>query len=84
MVVAKVRNPKCLPDARDLQQHVLERLGIAIDVFVFIRGRNFAKTSSGKIARHLVSRQLEEGKLEVVSQVQLVTPTDAEPGQNTD
>jgi thioester reductase-like protein len=83
VVVAKVRNPKCLPDARDLQQRVLERLGIAIDVVVFIRGRTFAKTSSGKIARHLVNHQLMEGKLEIVSRVQLVTPIDAEPGLNT-
>lgn len=83
VVVAKVRDPKSLPDARGLQRRVLERLGVAIDVMVFIRGRGFTKTSSGKTARHLVRRQLEAGKLEIVSRLQLVSPIDSQAGHNT-
>ena len=69
VVVAEVRDRQRLPDARLLNQRLLEGLGVAATALVFIQARTIAKTSSGKIARHLVAQRWLERRLEIVSEV---------------
>jgi thioester reductase-like protein len=62
IVIAEVKNARDLPDAHSLNRRVLQWLGVPVSSFVFIEPRTIPKTSSGKIARHLVrARWLEHG-----------------------
>lgn len=69
VVVAELKNPKRVPDAREMNLRLLQGLGVAATSFVFIEARTIPKTSSGKIVRHLVRERLLEGRLAVLSQV---------------
>ncbi len=79
VVVAELRNPQRAPDARVLNQRLLQGLGVAAASFVFIKARTIPKTSSGKIVRHLVRERWFEGRLQVLSQVDPVCEADT-PG----
>jgi thioester reductase-like protein len=75
VVVAEVRRARTrkgraiVPDARALNQRLLQALGVTAASFVFIKARTIPKTSSGKIIRHLARRRWLEGRLDMVSQV---------------
>jgi len=79
VVVAELKNPHRVPDARELNQQLLQGLGVAAASFVFIKARTIPKTSSGKIVRHLVRERWLEGRLQVLSQVDSVFEAD-DPG----
>lgn len=76
-VVAEVRNPKQLPDARELNKRLLQSLGVTAASFVFIAPRTIPKTSSGKIARHLVRQRWLDGSLQMIDRVDLDTAAEA-------
>ena len=76
VVVAELKNPKRVPDARELNLRLLQGLGITAASFVFIEARTIPKTSSGKIVRHQVRERWLEGRLEVLSQVDSVFAAD--------
>lgn len=83
VVVAELKHPHRVPDARSLNQQLLQALGVAASSFVFIEARTIPKTSSGKIVRHLVRERWLAGRLPVLSQVDTVLDADArgaEPG----
>jgi thioester reductase-like protein len=74
-----LRDPKRAPDARRLNQQLLQGLGVTAASFVFIKARTIPKTSSGKIDRHLVRERWLEGRLQVLSRVDAALETDT-PG----
>jgi thioester reductase-like protein len=69
-VVAEVKNAKRLPDSADISRSVRQKLGLAVDSFVYISARTIPKTSSGKIARHRAREAWREGCLEVLGRVE--------------
>jgi thioester reductase-like protein len=69
VVVAELRDPKRVPDAHELNRRILEGLGVAAASFVFVEARTIPKTSSGKIARHVVRERWLDGRLRVLRQV---------------
>lgn len=69
VVVAELKKPRSVPDVRELNQRLLQWLGVAASEFVFIEARTIPKTSSGKIVRHLVRERWLAGRLRVVSHV---------------
>ena len=69
VVVAELRNPRRIADARALNQRLVQGLGISASTFVFIAARTIPKTSSGKIARHLARERWLERRLDVLAQV---------------
>jgi thioester reductase-like protein len=69
VVVAELKNAHRVPDVRELNARLLQRLGVTASSFVFIEARTIPKTSSGKIARHLVRQRWLDGRLNVVGQV---------------
>ena len=79
VVVAEVRDAHRVPDARELNQLLLREVGVTAASFVFIEARTIPKTSSGKIARHLVRERWREHKLRVVEQADtLMEPDEGE------
>ena len=76
VVVAELKNPRRVPDARELNLRLLQGLGITAGSFVFIESRTIPKTSSGKIVRHQVRERWLEGRLYVLSQVDSVVGAD--------
>lgn len=76
VVVAELKNPKRVPDARELNLRLLQGLGVTAASFVFIEARTIPKTSSGKIVRHQVRERWLEGRLKVLSQVDSVLAAD--------
>jgi len=71
IVVAELRNRRRLPDPAALQRQVRERLGIAVDTFVFLPARTIPKTSSGKLMRGRTRELWREGGLPELAQVEL-------------
>jgi thioester reductase-like protein len=69
VVVAELKHSRHFPDARELNQRLSRALGIGASTFVFIAPRTIPKTSSGKIARHLVRERWLELRLDVLAQV---------------
>ena len=51
-IVAEVKNPKSLPDARKIAQAVRNFLNVEVALISFIAPRAMPRTSSGKIMRH--------------------------------
>ena len=76
IVVAEVRDKRHVPPARELNQRLLRGLGITAATFVFIEARTIPKTSSGKIARHLVRDQWCGGWLKVLEQTDAALEAD--------
>jgi len=87
VVVAEVKDPGRPPDARAIQQRVVQGLGVGIDTLVFVRPRSIPKTSSGKLVRHLARTQHLAGSLAVVqtaSPGQAVPVVEASPSGTAD
>ncbi|MEX2271203.1 MAG: AMP-binding protein [Vicinamibacterales bacterium] len=76
VVVAELKNPRRMPDARVLNLRLLQAVGVAAASFVFIKARTIPKTSSGKIVRHLARQRWLEGRLPVLNQVDSVFEVD--------
>ena len=76
VVVAELKNPKVVPDARELNRRLLQGLGIGASSFAFLAARTIPKTSSGKLVRHLVRERWLAGQLEVLTQVDVICDTD--------
>lgn len=76
VVVAELRHPRRLPDARVLNQRLYAELGISVARWVFIRRQTIDKTSSGKIRRHRVRQGYLDGVLQVIEQVDGDAPVD--------
>ena len=79
VVVAELKNPRSAPDVRELNQRLLQWLGVAASELVFIEARTIPKTSSGKIIRHLVRERWLAGGLRVLSHV--VSHVEADAGE---
>lgn len=75
VVVAEVKTPDRVPDARELNLRLLRGLGVGAASFIFVAARTIPKTSSGKIVRHRVREQWLAGRLQVLRQVDLATDT---------
>lgn len=70
IVVAELRNRSAKPDTRAINTAMMDRLGISVDLFLFIPKRTIPKTSSGKISRHRAHAQWRDGALKVIQRVE--------------
>ena len=66
-IVAEVKNPKMLPDARKIAQAVRNYLNVEVALISFIAPRAIPRTSSGKIMRHKTKQMWQEGQFTVLS-----------------
>src|SRR5271170_1557670 len=66
-IVAEVKNPKALPDARKIAAAVRNYLNVEVAVISFIVPRAIPRTSSGKLMRHKTKQMWLEGKFTVLS-----------------
>src|SRR5271167_13711 len=67
-IVAEVKNPKALPDARKIAAAVRNYLNVEVDVISFIAPRAIPRTSSGKIMRHKAKHMWLAGEFNVLSE----------------
>ena len=66
-IVAEVKNPKMLPDARKIAAAVRSYLNVEVALISFIAPRAIPRTSSGKIMRHRTKQMWQEGQFTVLS-----------------
>ncbi len=66
-IVAEVKNPKVLPDARKIAAAVRSYLNVEVALISFIAPRAIPRTSSGKIMRHRTKQMWQEGQFTVLS-----------------
>jgi len=66
-IVAEVKNPRALPDARKIAAAVRNYLNVEVAVISLIAPRAIPRTSSGKIMRHKSKQMWLEGKFTVLS-----------------
>jgi len=66
-IVAEVKNPRALPDARKIAAAVRNYLNVEVAVISLIAPRAIPRTSSGKIMRHKTKQMWLEGKFTVLS-----------------
>src|SRR5277367_52330 len=66
-IVAEVKNPKALPDARKIAAAVRNYLNVEVAVISFIAPRAIPRTSSGKIMRHRTKQMWLEGQFTVLA-----------------
>src|SRR6266851_5704804 len=66
-IVAEVKNPKALPDARKIAAAVRSYLNVEVALISFIAPRAIPRTSSGKIMRHKTKQMWLEGQFIVLS-----------------
>src|ERR1700733_369051 len=66
-IVAEVKNPRALPDARKIAAAVRSYLNVEVAVIALIAPRAIPRTSSGKIMRHKAKQMWLEGKFTVLS-----------------
>jgi thioester reductase-like protein len=66
VVVAELRDGKVRPDTEGIHRTVRQRLGLAVDLFLFIPKRTIPKTSSGKISRHRAYTKWREDGFKVL------------------
>ena len=66
-IVAEVKNPKMLPDARKIAAAVRSYLNVEVALISFIAPRAIPRTSSGKIMRHRAKQMWLEGQFTVLS-----------------
>src|ERR1700690_460167 len=66
-IVAEVKNPKTLPEARKIAAAVRNYLNVEVAVISLIAPRAIPRTSSGKIMRHKSKQMWLEGKFTVLS-----------------
>src|ERR1700735_4004464 len=67
-IVAEVKNPKVLPDARKIAAAVRNCLNVEVALISFIAPRAIPRTSSGKIMRHKTKHMWLEGEFTVLSE----------------
>ena len=66
-IVAEVKSPRSLPDARKIATAVRNYLNVEVAVISLIVPRAIPRTSSGKIMRHKTKQMWLEGKFTVLS-----------------
>src|SRR5277367_5548641 len=66
-IVAEVKNPAALPDARKIATAVRNYLNVEVALISFIAPRAIPRTSSGKIMRHRTKQMWMEGQFTVLS-----------------
>ncbi len=67
-IVAEVKNPKVLPDARKIAAAVRNYLNVEVALISFIAPRAIPRTSSGKIMRHKAKQMWLDGEFNVLSE----------------
>jgi len=67
-IVAEVKNPKSLPEARKIASAVRSYLNVEVALISFIAPRAMPRTSSGKIMRHKAKQMWLEGQFSVLSE----------------
>src|ERR1700733_6798393 len=67
-IVAEVKNPNALPDARKIAAAVRNFLNVEVALISFIAPRAIPRTSSGKIMRHKIKHMWLEGQFTVLSE----------------
>jgi thioester reductase-like protein len=67
-IVAEVKNPKALPDARQIAIAVRNYLNVEVALISFIAPRAIPRTSSGKIMRHKTKQMWMQGEFTVLSE----------------
>ena len=67
-IVAEVKNPSALPDARKIAAAVRSYLNVEVALISFIAPRAIPRTSSGKIMRHKTKHMWVEGQFTVLSE----------------
>ncbi len=67
-IVAEVKNPKALPEARKIAAAVRNYLNVEVALISFIAPRAIPRTSSGKIMRHRAKHMWLEGQFTVLSE----------------
>jgi thioester reductase-like protein len=66
-IVAEVKNPKALPDARKIAAAVRSYLNVEVALISFIAPRAIPRTSSGKIMRHKTKQMWLAGEFTVLA-----------------
>src|SRR6202012_5609155 len=66
-IVAEVKNPKALPEARKIAAAVRNYLNVEVAVICLIAPRAIPRTSSGKIMRHKTKQMWLQGEFTVLS-----------------
>ncbi len=66
-IVAEVKNPKALPEARKIAAAVRNYLNVEVAVICLIAPRAIPRTSSGKIMRHKTKQMWLQGQFTVLS-----------------
>jgi len=66
-VIAEVKNPRALPDARKIATAVRNYLNVEVAVVSLIAPRAIPRTSSGKIMRHKTKQMWLDGQFTVLS-----------------
>ena len=66
-IVAEVKNPRALPDARKIAAAVRNYLNVEVAVISLIAPRAIPRTSSGKIMRHKTKQMWLQGQFTVLS-----------------
>jgi thioester reductase-like protein len=66
-IVAEVKNPKALPDARKIAAAVRSYLNVEVALISFIAPRAIPRTSSGKIMRHKTKQMWQAGEFTVLA-----------------
>jgi thioester reductase-like protein len=67
-IVAEVKNPSVLPDARKIATEVRNYLNVEVALICFIAPRAIPRTSSGKIMRHKTKQMWLDGQFKVLSE----------------
>jgi len=67
-IVAEVKNPKMLPEARKIAAAVRSFLNVEVALISFIAPRAIPRTSSGKIMRHRTKQMWLDGEFTVLSE----------------
>ena len=67
-IVAEVKNPSALPDARRIATEVRNFLNVEVALISFIAPRAIPRTSSGKIMRHKTKQMWLAGEFNVLSE----------------
>ncbi len=67
-IVAEVKNPSQIPDARRIAQAVRNYLNVEVALISFIAPRSIPRTSSGKIMRHKARQMWTAGEFKVLNE----------------
>jgi thioester reductase-like protein len=67
-IVAEVKNPNQIPDARKIAQAIRNFLNVEVALISFIAPRAIPRTSSGKIMRHKVKQMWVAGEFKVLNE----------------